>query len=274
MLRPLFFLLLCFPAIAHLLENKTILFVPGLLNELSGNIPGGYFADNMDIVEELGGQTRYFGPSSIKSIPENAAVLYEHILKTSEPLILFGHSKGAAEILYMILQHPELISEALVESVILIQALIGGTPLADEPSDWLCYDIWKYFLLIDLKDFGQYRMMELFEAAFKNFEVKTSSEQKKILNQRIFYVRSQQADDNHAYPMHLARKFVRRTSELKEANDGFLPISAQMDARIGIDLGVVQADHASLVLGWIGSLSRLDRKAFTRALFKMVFTRF
>lgn len=265
-------------SISGQLKNQHVLWVGGVLNEFT-ELLSGYFADNREAVEEdLGGETSYFGPSSRNSIPKNAEILNELILKTyferGKPLILVGHSKGAAEILHVILEHPDLILTGIVEQVILIQAAIQGSPIANDPSRWSCPEIVKGWMGLNTGTLSEAGAKTVFDAAFKRYYTQIEDGEHELISKRIFYVRSAQSASDHSYCMQLILEIVQHNEENHPVSDGILPVHAQMDARIGIDLGIVHADHLSLVISWIGSFSKQERKAFTRAVFKLIFLKY
>jgi hypothetical protein len=75
-------------------------------------------------------------PDSRNPIPKNANILYEQVLnlRAQSPhkkAIIFAFSKGGAETLLMVLQHPELVTSGLISDVVTINGALGGTPLAD-----------------------------------------------------------------------------------------------------------------------------------------------
>ena len=260
---------------SDLLKNKHVLFVSGMLNELFGSV-SGYFYDNRDAVEQdLGGESSHFGPSSRSSIPQNAQILYEHVLKTQaekqKPLILVGHSKGGAEILHMILQHPELILEGSIERAILIQATIQGSPAANDPDRWLRnnYGYIKDLVGLETQTLSEAGSQAIFDGLFADYGARVSESEKQAISNRIFYVRSAEIPEKRSYSVELVLEITQHAPDPNTPNDGLIPTHAQFDARIGIDLGVIQADHLSLVIPWVTAFSKEERKAFTRAILKL-----
>lgn len=263
------------PVYTEQLKNHHVLFVGGVMNELA-EYTTGYFTDSRDCVEqELGGQSSYWGPSSKNSIPENAEILNGHILKTyfetQKPLILVGHSKGAAEILYVILEHPELILDGLVERVILIQGSMGGSRIANDPARWLGHAILKQLTEFDTESLSESGAKKVFDAAFEQYQAKIDQTAHEQVSGKIFYLRSALELNRHSYFVQLILKLSQYDLEIEECgpSDGFLTTCSQLDSRIGVDLGIVEADHLSLVLSWVG-LSKKERRALMRAVFKKI----
>ncbi len=270
----------------NLLKGKHVLFVAGIMNELAALI-SSYYSDNMDIAKDLGATVSYFGPSSQKSIPDNADILYRKILKlsheTQKKLVLVGHSKGGAELFYAILKHPELFSRHIVDKVILIQPAIGGSPLTEKTCGW-CIDLISNIAQPNLETLGVEKSKSNFDEAFHFFhdglkKISQNRPQKSIdrlknaISNRIFYVRSQEEHSNLSLGVSLVLGIFHTTLDGYGKNDGLLLVDAQMDPRIGVDLGILKADHIGLTVSSVSNITRQDRQAFTRALFHHVFER-
>ncbi|MES2505000.1 MAG: hypothetical protein V4534_09010 [Myxococcota bacterium] len=260
----------------NILADKHVLFVSGVMNELVSYIPG-YFVDCRESVEkELGGKSSYFGPPSKNSISENAVILRDQVLKAffengQKPLVILAHSKGAAEILYLVLEQPAFMLDNLIEKIVLIQGAIGGTPLANEPNGWFAYEYLSRWIDFNAIALSQIEARRVFAEAFESYLSQTTKAQQQNISSRIYYVRTQEELENLSLSIRLGLKVARSDLKAKGANDGFLLTAAQMHPDIGVDLGVLQADHLSLVLGWITGLSANARRAFTRALFRKIY---
>ena len=161
---------------AQFLANKHVIFVAGILNEFA-DIINSYFTDNINAVIALGATYSYIGPSSALSIPENAALLYEEINKIAQevqkPIILVGHSKGAAEILHALYTHPELILNQSIERALLIQPAIGGSPLADNASGIL-YSAVAALFNPNMSTLCTFQAQANFDRAFELYDAKIS----------------------------------------------------------------------------------------------------
>src|SRR5437879_1617033 len=118
-----------------------------------------YFTDNIKTVQKLGGTASYFGPSSELSVPENAEIIHKLLIKTAKkekkPLIVFAHSKAAAETYYAILTHPELILNNTVWQMLSVQGAIWGSPLCDDPPG-LLLNLFMNFMTPDIGTLSTY----------------------------------------------------------------------------------------------------------------------
>ncbi len=287
----------------RILQDRHVVFVGGILNEVA-NLINNYYDDNRKAIEELGGSYTSLKPNSKKSIPENAETEYREILKiyygfNSEnnerpikPLILIGHSKGGAETLYTILTHPELILDGVIDRVLLIQPAIGGSPLANQEPSW-CLRCVSYVLDIlptlhrpNLTTLSTQEAARNFDEAFETYQrffqkmaqtqgYEAAQKAKEEVSSKIFYVRSKIDPDANPSQIGLGTKIVlsacRNHLDTQEDNDGLLLTTAQMDTRIGTDLGIMISDHVGLTVSLVSTLSREDRKAFTRAAIEQIY---
>lgn len=266
-----------------LLKGTHVLFVAGIMNELASLI-SSYYRDNMESAQALGANVSYFGPASQNAIPENADILYKKIIslsyQTQKKLIVVGHSKGGAELFYAILKHPDLFSRDIVDKVILIQPALGGSPLAASACGW-CIDLLSTITKPNLEALTIEKSKNNFDIAFGFFNnaLKKISRSdnpedmnllKSAISNRIFYVRSEQEYNNLSFGVKIVLGICRNNLNEHGKNDGLLLVDAQMDPRIGIDLGILKADHIGLTVSTVSNITRKDRQAFTRALFHHV----
>lgn len=268
----------------NLLKSKHVIFIGGIMNELASAL-NFYFTDNIATVrEELGGTASYFGPDSEISIPENVENLYDFIKETYEeekkPLILVGHSKGGAEILALLLKHYELIFDKITWQACLIQPAIWGSPLADESSG-LLLDIMTTIFSPNLSTLTTIQSQHNFDNAFIEYEqtlVKKSSllnSKKEILHDkissRIFYILSETTESEISFGTSLMLTVLQSNlSKYPGKHDGLLPITSQFHPRIGKVLGIVKSDHLGLTVRKVSKVSKHDRKAFTRLMFRIL----
>lgn len=268
----------------YILKDKHVLFVAGILNELASLI-SSYYSDNMEAAKEMGATVTYYGPASQTSVPLNAYLLNKKIRSLYEinkkKLIVVGHSKGGAELLYAILRYPDLITKNIVDSVILIQPSVGGSLLAENTCGW-CFDLISTVSKPNLTTISPKITKQNFDKVFGLFnkavlELTGNSNQnlakdlEKQISDRIFYVRSQQSRDKLSIGIETALAFCNTSLDEHGPNDGLLLVKDQIDKRIGIDLGILKADHIDLTVSTVSNISSLDRKAFTRAMFKTIY---
>jgi pimeloyl-ACP methyl ester carboxylesterase len=288
---------------------RHVLFVAGVMNELTVPLEN-YFPDNIRSIErELGYSHTQFRPSSRKSVPTNAEIIFAKINEiynqVQKPLIIVAHSKGAAETFYCILAHPELILGGKVDRVILYQASIGGSPIADGKHA-RALRFFSQFVRPDMATLGTAAAKKNVNRAYYRYEsffrdyvdarggsrtVKTISshraeKMKQFVSNRIFYIRSATPHGEWGWAVRLVR-FISRKSLTPERsndgihplsplaakaitqysglNDGLLPVESQMDVRIGVDLGILEADHTALTVSKMHSGTANLRRALMRA---------
>lgn len=264
---------------ANLLKGKHVLFIAGLLGYELADIMGNYYLDNIKAVEkDLGGTSSYYSPLSSRSIPENADILYSLVMSTAreqkKPIDLVGHSKGAAEILYMILMHPELIIDGIVDHVLLIQAAIGGSPLAETKEGFL-FNIAMSLFSPNLETLTAKISQQNFKNAFQNFEsaLKTYTgyiNYSQKISSKIFYVQSKTTSDYSLAISILLTVMQNNLDDYEGEHDGLLPLSSQYHPDIGVPLGVLNADHADLTVSRLSNVSNKARRALTRLLFRLM----
>jgi len=283
-------------------KDRHVLFISGIENELAA-IVSNYFPDNINAVGQLGLPTSSYAPSSRIDIPANGELVCEKINETyfdvEKPLIVVAHSKGGAETLYCMLKHPELILRGIVDRVVLLQPAVGGSPLADGPPGWILSSVMA-FLRSDLETLSTEVAKRNFNQAFlhyeKYFQVSQYQTQdvvqkmKETVSKKIYYVRSAARQDQISYGVQIVLNVVRKYLTYEKSidginpieyasdpwkysghHDGLLPVEAQMDPRIGIDLGLLESDHIGLAVSLVSSISRSDRRAFTRAVFTHIY---
>lgn len=279
------------PEDANLLKNKHVLFVAGLLGHELADIMGNYYLDNIKAAEkDLGATTSYYSPISRLSIPENADNLYRLVMLTSEqqkkPLDLVGHSKGAAEILYMLFMHPELILSGVVDQVLLLQAAIGGSPLA-ETRDGVLFNLSMFLFSPNLNTLTYKMSKEHFDNAFACYQnsldiyLKTYSDSAKYKNltradlsreisKKVFFVGSK-SKGNYSKAINILLFFMQNNLDnFPEAHDALVPLSSQFFPGFGVHMGVLDADHADLTVSLLSNVSGKGRRVLTRLLFRLM----
>lgn len=265
------------------LADKHVIFIAGVMNELTDFI-NNYFPDNMKAAQRFGATYSYIGPSSALSIPDNAALLYQSIKKIAEkvqkPIILVGHSKGGAEILHLLLEHPDLILNGSIDRALLIQPAIGGSAIADNASG-LFYSVVALLFEPNMNTLSTTQAQVTFNKAFELYRAQLKVLAKKInykessihehISSRIFYVRSRTTSEI-SFGLKLVLGVMQDSADRYcTEHDGLLSVEAQLDKRIGIDLGVVDADHIDLTVSKVSNMSKARREAFTRAAFKSMY---
>lgn len=269
-----------------LLLGKHVTFVEGVLGKELANIIGNYFTNNKKAVEkDFSGTTSIISPSCKLSIPENAKILNRKIKEIAyeqkKPQLLLGHSKGAAEIYYLLLNKPQLLLNGTIEQVLLVQAAIFGSPLADE-SGGLLFGLLNAFLDCNMDTLTTERTRAYFDKAFKEFDEKMEMEAKirkmpkneliKYISDRIFWVRTSLDESNPSLGSSLILLGLQNSLHKHQIeHDGLLPLSSQMDKRLGRCLGTLHnIDHIGLTVAVVSDVSDRAQRAFTRTAFKLM----
>lgn len=255
------------------LNQFHVVFVAGFFNE---TFPA-YFLDNIKVLKDefrAESITRIF-PSSLEGTLENEAYLFSEILKSyqsenNKPLVVVSHSKGAVELLNVMFKHPELMEQKTIEKVILIQAAIGGSYVADISDDVLSL-IAPFAASCSggLKSLRKGYAEKLLTTAYETL----SLEQRKNIANKIYFVRSAQRAKKTTPFLIPTQKYLAMNYG---KNDGLLLVEDQIFEPLindgSTDLGVVDADHSDLVFSELESLtSDKIRYEFTRNLFRRLF---
>jgi len=269
------------------LESHTVVFVGGFLNEyVRHRLTGSYFRQNIAALKEVlpGVATVRVFPPSRRGMADNVAWLRGELEGAWQrggrrPLVVIGHSKGGAEALLTLLQHPDLASDGVVEDLVLIQSSVGGSPIADCLADpvacrppsklmrlagrWLRHSYRDGLLSLGTGEAGR-----LFAGALEGARAKLGAEGFERLSGRVSHVRAVAPAEGVSRRLRPASRFLAGAGFPR--NDGMLAVEAQHLERFGTDLGgVLTAAHADLVCsGWgVSKRSRGYRAAFTRLLF-------
>ncbi len=239
------------------LRGHHVVFVAGFMSEV---IPG-YFIDNAAVTRELGAETStLFPPSSSSLVNDVGLVEREVAAHRNVPVVLVGHSKGGAAVLLTVLQHPELVLTGRVECVVVIQGAVGGSPLADALTK--VRPLAKPGLRSLTTGQAKSAFVLAMDAAARSL---TEAEWARLFS-RIFYVRSAHREGSLGAELAITELILREHGE----NDGLLP-PGEMKLDEGVDLGVLDADHASLTVSSFLSVTTVEeRRAFTTALYREV----
>jgi pimeloyl-ACP methyl ester carboxylesterase len=250
-----------YPALS-VLGQRSFLFVSGFLSEV---IPG-YFKDNSDVVKELGATPFTIFPSSLTSMTDEADAihfeLHEHFKKDHRPIVLVGHSMGGAAALLCMIRNPDLTDDGIVEKVVIIQGAIGGSPLAD------AFAHGPFTRINGLVSLTREEATRLFTEELTKLRAKATEDEVKKIFTHVFYVRSS-ASRGVSGELKGSQLFL--TMFGSGASDGMM-LAESMRLPDGVDLGVLDSDHAGLVVSsFLSSSSVAQRRAFTRALLRELY---
>jgi pimeloyl-ACP methyl ester carboxylesterase len=114
-----------------------ILVVPGLFNDCLEHMVS-VFSDALAHLESHGFKTGRIPVSGRSGCAYNARQIRDHLLSAAlepgEKVVLVGYSKGTPDILEALVNHPEIIPK--VVAVVSVAGAVGGSPMADELSDF------------------------------------------------------------------------------------------------------------------------------------------
>lgn len=112
----------------------------------------------------------------------------------------------------------------------------------------------------------------LFGEALAALRAQLSPERFEWLGAHLVYVRACEQADRVSLEFARTHEFLRRRGSGQ--SDGLVLVEDQKLPGFGVDLGIVEADHAALTIPSLLSNSSVsERKAFTRALLREVFSR-
>ncbi len=242
-----------------------ILFVPGAFGECVADVAPPY-PEAMDYLSELGYAIRVVPVSGRSGTTYNAALIAEAVaaepVTAAQRLVLIGYSKGAADILEFLVQHPA--QAQGVDAVVSIAGAVNGTPLADAYAD-------VYGLLAGIG---------LSQCAPGDREVVNSLRQESRMNWlarhrlpghvRYFSLGAIAQEEDIARLLYLAKRRLRRAEPL---HDGQILAYHQIIPASTL-LGYAYADHWAVALPlqqqwpyWAGNRagSRFPRKVLLEA---------
>jgi pimeloyl-ACP methyl ester carboxylesterase len=238
------------------MQGSRVLFVAGYLNEM---IPG-YFDDNVAVVEALGARAERLFPESEASFEDNAAVVAKWIDANEGPIWLVGHSKGGAAVLLAALRSPQLVLSGKVRAVVVVQGAVLGSPVADR------YDADPVLGKKGMHALTRRASETVFNVALEQLRSRLSPAEQQALFERVFYVRSRINQAAVAAELSPTRGYLDQFGP----NDGLL-LADSMRLSEGVDLGVLDSDHAGLVISsFLTSSTPERRRGFTHALCREV----
>ena len=278
------------------LKGRHVLFVSGIMNELADpqllgiKFIKSYYRSNIDSIQnELGMTYEYYGPNSSEAVDVNSDQVYAQMMRaysrSGKPLIVIAHSKGGAETLHAILKHPEVILNGYVDRVILVQAAIGGSPIATTTENrGVLYKIVSWFVYRGVRSLETAQSRINFESAFRIYEEQLirygmqKSGSRGVLrslhddvSRKIFYVRAHESREKLSWGIRAVNDVCGMRLHDDGRNDGLLMLKDQKHTRIGVDLGVLSADHIGLTVDYYSNFSSAVKKAFTRAVLSQVY---
>jgi pimeloyl-ACP methyl ester carboxylesterase len=271
--------------------SVAFVFIPGFLNEIAFT----YFRDFIDVLKQELGVSKsdilILDSSSKNSVESNienhVSALKSFAKKTQKKMILIGHSKGGAELLHLSLAHPGFFAES-VHGAYLIQAAVGGSPVAD----WMDHaenfplrreDSLPWWQKIYMKGtrvllnslFANYRvgLQSLYQAKDKQsldrYVTAMTPALRNTVQKKVFYITSTETCDAISKVIQATGCYLLQYGE----GDGLVLWKDQFYTGVGQVIMQVQADHADFVLSEpLSKQPRSFRKAFARTLWKHALT--
>ncbi len=243
--------------------NLKLMLVPGLFDECVRDWVD-FYGEARERLREQGYDVELLAVNSRAGNRYNAAQIAEYVqsLKPWEQrrLVLLGHSKGAADILHFLVEHPE--TAARVAAVVSVAGAINGSPLADWAVDGM--GGWETLIPSSLCDPGDEQALHSLTRLHS-----LSWLSRNPLPQGPLYLSlvTFSDPDTIAWPLRYA---YQRLAEIDPRNDGMLLSFDQVIPGAEL-LGYVAADHwrvaypieqqAALLAG-----GRSPRQAFPRHL--------
>jgi predicted hydrocarbon binding protein len=287
-------------SIRDLLQTRHVLFVAGIMNEIAHLVNSYYYHQIREAENGLKMTVSYYGPSSRVSMSENADHVYQEILRVykvnkKKPMVLIGHSKGASEIFYAILRHPELIWDGTVERVFLLQAAIHGSPLVSEGGNKFPMNILSHLFLEGwqsleqnhaekelLKELSNYQ--SILEQRYGEFGEEAMAKMHRKIHKALFWAKSFQVESSICWPMRAILELLRGNLYGHGKNDALVLTEQMKCDQLGHDLGEVRTDHIAPVvslglpeISWLPWLSKVqtgsseEQSAFLRAALGQVY---
>lgn len=267
----------------EVLKNRQVLFVAGFLSDI--HPAGGVFYEKntKELAKQIGIKYSYLSLPSHKSAIDNANEIYQKTMRifsqNKTPVILFGHSKGGAEVFFTLLKYPELILNGIVDRAVLIQAAIGGTPLANPESPTMS-GLFLFFgngLRSMIPKIADQNVTTELSSFIKNIRYLFATENLGFMEEmiqqvskKIFYVRSSSGNRLKGI-FQIAQATAQINLTNLGPNDGILLVEDQKCSYFGTDIGVLESDHFNLALNQNGETKKL--LAFTRAILGEIYER-
>lgn len=233
------------------LSNRSPVFVGGFGGE---SFKDNYFKVNRDVLSALGHDSARFQPSSIDPVPETADQLPMDWIQRfyeggQKPLVVFAHSKGAAETLLALARAPELLEAGIVKEVVLIQGALQGSPIADGLIGLMSMPM---NVMLPPSMVGNAAMApavrslkpQAVRGALNDALSKLQPGQREALNRAVRYVRGAGGSMGGVMGDTLA-------ASMSGAHDGMIPYEAQRVPGLGQDLKLdyrIEPNHLDLIL--------------------------
>ena len=258
--------------------------IPGMMNEVT-SLFGLYYVEVKEFLNSIDAEYTLQNLPTKTSAVVNADFLNLRLREmyarqeVKRPFSIRGHSKGGTEALLMVLRHPDLMLDGIVDRVLLEQCAIRGSSLA-EPRSLSFLTPFSYFYIKNgLESVTISGARKNLDDAFQVFDERLSARfpgkgkdfvdrKREEISSKIRYIRSYQNPKEFSLATRIVQWACNRTLDVKAGpSDGLLLLKDQKDDRIGRDLGILKHDHVGLSVSLVSKTTQDERRALARAVF-------
>jgi hypothetical protein len=263
------------PLDLDVLQDKSILLIPGLFHEVNGLLHSRVLNHQKQILQQdLGIPFFIEGFASQGCLVENADLLYEKICSQAtfqgKKLILLGHSKGGVEALYAILKYPQLVTEGIVDRVVLIQSPVQGSRFLEQNQNTFLVQLGKKLISKPLNALMPDQSQLFLKNLLENLDSLSLDSLQRFLSERVYYLRGFK---DQAQISSVLKKFIsyfEKHFDEEHLNDGILGVDEQHFLGFGKDLSVMQEDHLFLCASSAEEINRV--RVFYRVLMRLLYS--
>jgi hypothetical protein len=231
--------------------NLKLILVPGLYDECIRDL-AAFYGPSAQWLRERGYDVEILGVNSRSGNRRNARQIADYLqaLPPGQPerLVLLGHSKGAADILHTLVEHPETANR--VTAVVSVAGAINGSPLADRALH--SFSGWDALIPAALCDPGDRQALS---SLTRRDSLIWLSRHPLPPGPRYFSLAAISDPDHVAWPLLYG---YQRLAEIDPRNDGLLLASDQVIPGAEL-LGYVAADHWRVAYPVEGQAALLSR---------------
>jgi hypothetical protein len=231
--------------------NLKLVLVPGLYDECIRDL-ATFYGPTVQWLRERGYAVEILGVNSRSGNRHNARQIADYLaaLPPGQPdrLVLLGHSKGAADILHALVEHPE--TTERVAAVVSVAGAINGSPLADRALR--SFSGWEALIPAALCGPGDRQALR---SLTRRDSLTWLSRHPLPPGPRYFSLAAISDPDHIAWPLLYS---YQQLAEIDPRNDGLLLASDQVMPGAEL-LGYVAADHWRVAYPVEGQAALLSR---------------
>ncbi len=190
-------------------------------------------------------------PSSLNTVIQNANSLKRQLLELARdhrPLVIVAHSKGGLEVANTLALNPSDFPPGIVRLVIYANTPFQGSPyMAESVREFEAqYGQWgNQYNPVYLNALNVLKSLttEVISSDLEMSHRNLSSSERKSLSDRSYFLRTQKEETRVSIILKKSAAFLRGSGP----NDGLIPVTNQMRADFGQDLGIMNGvDHTDL----------------------------